>query len=1467
MRKLLLIVFLVAAFVVPASATWTLVQQFISPANCTPGVLTCSISVSSTGSGNVIVVWIEINGVGAVPTTISAVTGGGTYTLGSTFGCNTFVSSHAIDCALTLSSTSGATTIAITRSNNTGAPQFKVGGGEWAFTNGPPVLDVVGTAIDNCGGSCTGTHIGPTISPTGANDLILQGAVTGPSLSSISSPYTAQFSDHFGIGYLLNSANGSPVTWTETSPQTGTAVMNAIAIREATVTSYNLSVTVTGNGTVTSSPAGISCPGTCSAPFAPTTAVTLTESPGTNYTFSTWGGDCSGSSSTCSITMNANHSATALFLSSSTKPALPNFIDNNELICAFTAQCQPNSPAITTQAFSFGTVGPYVFTPYYEYALGTGWIGSAPPSCSFTGSYTVNAAGWQNMMNDLEKCRTLHSPGALILDVPPGVYNTAGNTIPQTNTTGTHANSPIIVRTSAWQTLESMPEPIGAGGIQANVSASTQIGLRNPSLDGKNLLGLATECPTQSAGAGGLAYQLGESTICIPAGSFTLANGLNPFINSVGVPGCPTGAVQPNTACYNYLQFMPQLVATSTSAPLLACSISTGSALPCGASASFGPDLWFFEGIVFEEQAGNHNNMDLVAVDDRSGNSTSTTQWASHIHFRRDGFLADWANLNVGYNQIATALSLGSCAYCSVVGSQFSQLLRPGAEGHVGALSGVYIKVSNNWAEGQSSCFFTGGGSSAPSITPIGTFVGATDIEHRRTRCTFPLAWLGSPYGPGNVNNADPYWGGLGDNPGQPAAVNVATDGVTVTYVSGPVGFHDSSSSWPGNNVFINGVTNGCWNGAQAVKCKVSSIGAGTFPSSPPTTLTLTNPVCNASCTGALTTGLTNVGFILNGASIVRKNCDEKKSGMRYLESGNFCENVDPSGGQSGIGPAFSNRNCSGGCQGSNYQNTLADFNVQNMVVQNVCEDLTMDAGSAPGGGNGGGSVAPMQRMSFYNIAHLNITSTNPGCAPTGATVGMQVNVGFETWTGTVTENSGNTSSTFVATASTDAGAPLISSTATYGSFSSHNLTINVTSASTNFVANEWVHFPCSGCAGDPGSGGSGELQDGDFQIVSLTSSTLVLSLGSGSTDPVSLNAGAKIQGPSGFQAVNIPDGFPVFLTACTNTAFNGPTTSVAPLASTGGGSTAWTGTYVAQAVGYGTTGTVSVTFPWVATANASTTCTLTNREGRPKNLYVQKNLEVTDAATVFGSGTSPSSGAAYSQNWGIEDNLWLNSGAVAGKAGWFNVAVSLGEGNVTEVFQADSGTLTASNLLIPRPTGAAVLYGEWCNNSAVSLLNCTPSTSNPAHMYFPNSGGSYSSCTVGFVNGCTAPSNIPLALSDPHQYALALTSPYIAAASDGSPLDADFGAIDAAQTANTYVPMVMGQPVTVSVGPFPDSLVSAPPPIPSPTAPAAAVFAALLGHVVSPLAQKNDKMTVISPLAKKPFGTINIVASDRGEQ
>ncbi len=82
----------------------------------------------------------------------------------------------------------------------------------------------------------------------------------------------------------------------------------------------SMTVTVTANnpatGTISSAPAGISCPGTCTANFDNGTQVVLTETPGTPSTFSTfggWSGACSGTTATCSVTVNGNESVTATF--------------------------------------------------------------------------------------------------------------------------------------------------------------------------------------------------------------------------------------------------------------------------------------------------------------------------------------------------------------------------------------------------------------------------------------------------------------------------------------------------------------------------------------------------------------------------------------------------------------------------------------------------------------------------------------------------------------------------------------------------------------------------------------------------------------------------------------------------------------------------------------------------------------------------------------------------------------------------------------------------------------------------------------------------------------------------------------------------------------------------------------------------------------------------------------------------
>jgi hypothetical protein len=101
-----------------------------------------------------------------------------------------------------------------------------------------------------------------------------------------------------------------------------TASRTVVAAFQPPSQSYRLTVRADANseagGTVSSSPAGISCEmsgtetfGTCTADFAPGTTVTLSATAGQGAFFGGWGGDCS--STTCTVTMNDNRSVTARF--------------------------------------------------------------------------------------------------------------------------------------------------------------------------------------------------------------------------------------------------------------------------------------------------------------------------------------------------------------------------------------------------------------------------------------------------------------------------------------------------------------------------------------------------------------------------------------------------------------------------------------------------------------------------------------------------------------------------------------------------------------------------------------------------------------------------------------------------------------------------------------------------------------------------------------------------------------------------------------------------------------------------------------------------------------------------------------------------------------------------------------------------------------------------------------------------
>jgi phospholipase C len=85
-------------------------------------------------------------------------------------------------------------------------------------------------------------------------------------------------------------------------------------------------VSLGGSGTVTSSPAGISCQPTCTASLAAGTSVKLTGLAAKGSYFAGWSGACKGTSNPCQVTMNSSLAVTATFRVTQTVNVLKHII-------------------------------------------------------------------------------------------------------------------------------------------------------------------------------------------------------------------------------------------------------------------------------------------------------------------------------------------------------------------------------------------------------------------------------------------------------------------------------------------------------------------------------------------------------------------------------------------------------------------------------------------------------------------------------------------------------------------------------------------------------------------------------------------------------------------------------------------------------------------------------------------------------------------------------------------------------------------------------------------------------------------------------------------------------------------------------------------------------------------------------------------------------------------------------------
>ncbi len=156
-----------------------------------------------------------------------------------------------------------------------------------------------------------------TVTKTGTGAGVVTSAPAGLSCGADCS----EMLDH-GTQVTLTAvpASGSVFTGWSGGDCTGTGACTVTMTAAASVTAtfalaYPLTVTRSGNGsgTVTSSPPGIDCGADCSVMFAENAPVTLTATPAVGSYFAGWlGGGCSGTE-TCTVTITAATTVTAVF--------------------------------------------------------------------------------------------------------------------------------------------------------------------------------------------------------------------------------------------------------------------------------------------------------------------------------------------------------------------------------------------------------------------------------------------------------------------------------------------------------------------------------------------------------------------------------------------------------------------------------------------------------------------------------------------------------------------------------------------------------------------------------------------------------------------------------------------------------------------------------------------------------------------------------------------------------------------------------------------------------------------------------------------------------------------------------------------------------------------------------------------------------------------------------------------------
>jgi hypothetical protein len=243
-------------------------------------------------------------------------------------------------------------------------------------------------------------------------DITLKAVVTGGSARARWDFGDGQTAEGLSTTHHWATARTFQVSVTATFAN-GQQAASSVAVEVTVTPPVTATLTVQaagGGGTVTSQPAGISCPPTCSAPFATTDTVTLTATAPPPAQFTGWAGACSGTATTCQLTVPATGAqVTATFvqgfrLTVSVPTGGGTVSGSGGIAC----------PSTCRAGFSAGQSVTLTATPAQYFAF-NGWGGACAgtaTTCSFTMDADKTASASFRDLAEPEDCVS-HDPNRL----------------------------------------------------------------------------------------------------------------------------------------------------------------------------------------------------------------------------------------------------------------------------------------------------------------------------------------------------------------------------------------------------------------------------------------------------------------------------------------------------------------------------------------------------------------------------------------------------------------------------------------------------------------------------------------------------------------------------------------------------------------------------------------------------------------------------------------------------------------------------------------------------------------------------------------------------------------------------------------------------------------------------------------------------------------------------------------------